>query len=85
MQSKASFDRIRKHFRQFLMVKDEAGKKYRFRFYGPRVLRTFLPSCTHEEPQQFFGPVERFHAPSLDGRAVLSYCLSTTGLFVREA
>jgi len=32
IESTASFRELRKHVRKFLMVKDEAGRKYRFRF-----------------------------------------------------
>lgn len=31
-----------------------------FRFYDPRVLRLYLPSCTTEELDRVFGSVERF-------------------------
>src|SRR5262245_18840995 len=34
LRSAASFDELRKHLRQFLLVTD-AGKRYRFRFYDP--------------------------------------------------
>jgi hypothetical protein len=63
LQSKADFHALRKHFRKFLMVKDEAGKRYRFRYYDPRVLRPFLASSTVAETKEFFGPVEAFYLP----------------------
>ena len=33
-----------------------------FRFYDPRVLRKFLPTCNADELQTFFGKVETFFA-----------------------
>jgi len=52
---------VRKHLRRFLMVLDPSGKPVYFRFYDPRVLPTFLTSCTDAEVQDFFGPIERFY------------------------
>ena len=49
---------LRKHFRKFLMVYDESGKTLYFRYYDPRVLRIYLPTCNAEELKIVFGPVE---------------------------
>jgi hypothetical protein len=49
-----------KHFRKFLIVKTEEGDELYFRFYDPRVLRIFLPSCDKEQLKEFFGPVSYF-------------------------
>jgi len=49
-----------KHFQEFLLVSDEKGKTYYFRFYDPRVLRVYLPTCNAEELEMFFGPVQKF-------------------------
>jgi hypothetical protein len=84
LQSRASFEELRKHFRHFLMVKDEAGKKYRFRFYDPRILRAFLPACTPDEVRQFFGPIERFYTLTRDGSGVLAFSRSDRGVRVVE-
>jgi hypothetical protein len=51
---------LRKHFRRFLLVKDPDGNQMYFRFYDPRVLQAFLPTCTRAEADQFFGPIEQF-------------------------
>lgn len=60
MISAASFDDIFKHFRKFLIVKTDEGKELYFRFYDPRVLRIFLPSCDSAQLKEFFGPVTQF-------------------------
>jgi len=49
-----------RHFRQFLMVTLETGEEAYFRFYDPRVLRAFLPTCNTRQLHEFFGPVQRF-------------------------
>ena len=51
---------MRQHFRRFLTVHDPAGKPMLFRYYDPRVLRVYLPTCNAEELAQFFGPVDCF-------------------------
>ena len=55
------FEEVRKHLRHFLTVELEGKKeKVLFRFYDPRVLRGFLPTCTPQEVLEFFGPIRRF-------------------------
>src|SRR5262249_35128420 len=41
----ASLEALRQHFRRFLRVRDEKGKILYFRYYDPRVLRAYLPTC----------------------------------------
>lgn len=54
-------DIVRRHLRHFLMILDEQEQEVYFRFYDPRVLRRFLPSCATEEVSSFFGPIRRFY------------------------
>lgn len=49
-----------KHFRHFLKVKKEDGEQLYFRFYDPRVLRVFLPTCDERQLRDFFGSVDYF-------------------------
>jgi hypothetical protein len=50
---------LRRHFRRYLRVSSEDGKRTMlFRFYDPRVLRLYLPTCTPRELTAFFGPAE---------------------------
>jgi hypothetical protein len=58
--SAASLSDLRRHFRRFLMVRDSKGKPMYFRYYDPRVLRTFLPTCNSEELKTIFGPVTSY-------------------------
>ncbi len=48
------FHEVRRHFRKFLMVQDDVGRELYFRFYDPRVLRVFLPTCTPQQAEAFF-------------------------------
>jgi len=49
-----------KHLRKFLIVENEEGREMYFRYYDPRVLRAFLPTCGAEQLKAFFGPVDTF-------------------------
>lgn len=64
---------LRRHLRRFLSVKLPDGRQVLFRFYDPRVLRTFLPTCNGEELQRFFGPIDAYYLESGTGDAVISY------------
>lgn len=56
----ASLRAMRSHFRKFLMVRDPDGKAIYFRYYDPRVMRVYLPTCTPDEAAFVFGPINRF-------------------------
>ncbi len=73
--SKSSFDELFKHFRKFLIVKTEEGKELYFRFYDPRVLRIFLPSCDAIQLKDFFGPVTQFFVEDNDPDFGIRYWL----------
>lgn len=53
-------DRLRHHFRQLLMVKLPDRKQVYFRFYDPRVLRLFLPTCNTQQIPLLFGPIQYY-------------------------
>jgi hypothetical protein len=57
LTSDKPFRELRKHLRHFLMVELDGRKKVYFRFYDPRVLRVFLPTCDASELTQFLGPI----------------------------
>lgn len=48
---------VRHHLRRFLTVRWASGQIMYFRFYDPRILRQFLPTCSPEQARNFFGPV----------------------------
>jgi hypothetical protein len=60
--SDLSFEETRKHLRRFLIVDSGTGSKSLFRFYDPRVLRVFIPSCAPVQRKEFFGPVRCYFA-----------------------
>ena len=75
LSSKSSLDELLRHFRRIIMVKDEAGKKFYFRFYDPRVFRPYLPTCSKQELSMIFGPVGRFFCEGENGESLIEYSL----------
>jgi hypothetical protein len=74
-----SLEEIRKHLRHFLTVDTEQGKRLLFRFYDPRALRMFLPTCNVGEVHQFFGPVGSFLIEEESPECVLRFRAGATG------
>ncbi len=75
---------LRTHFRHFLTVKLPDGKQVNFRYYDPRVLRLFLPTCNSEETTQFFGPVKYFLIEAEDPGLALQFTRGTKGAEKKE-
>lgn len=73
VRSPAILQDLRRHFRQFLQVEDETGKKFFFRFWDPRVLRMYLPTCIPIELRALFGPVERYCMEGEDPGELLEF------------
>jgi len=55
--SPAPSKELRRHLRRFLRVRTQRGDILLFRYYDPRVLRVYLPTCTPKEIATFFGPI----------------------------
>lgn len=52
-------EKVYKHLRKKFETIDEDGNDYFFRFFDPRVLRAYLPTCIDYEAKIFFGPIRR--------------------------
>ena len=72
-----------KHLRKFLIVASDDGKEMHFRYYDPRVLRVFLPTCEPEQLIQFFGPINAFLVEDQDGMLV-EYAQEAGKLVIKE-
>ncbi len=73
LTSPAGIEHLRRHFRRFLRVQDEGGKRLFFRYYDPRVLRPYLPTCNEGELATVFGPVTTFMAEAPTPGELLVY------------
>jgi len=66
--SRENINAVRQHFRKLNMVYDpESNNPLLFRYYDPRVLCLFLPSCDEEQTAAFYGPVQAFFAEAEEG------------------
>jgi hypothetical protein len=84
LQAKMDLNKLRLHLKQFLRVRDEQGHRLYFRFYDPRVLRVYLPTCTPEELQVFYGPITRFIMAGEDPSSLMEFSLQETKLKERH-
>jgi len=50
----------RRHLRKFLLADIEGGQRVIFRFYDPRVMRIFIPTCDAGQRTEFFGKIQHF-------------------------
>lgn len=73
-----------RHLRAMFRVRDEAGEEFYFRYYDPRVLRVYLPTCNAEETRLFFGPVETFLVESETPGRLLVCRPGRTGVKIEE-
>ena len=74
--SRQGFRALRNHLRALTVVYRKDGTPLYFRYYDPRVLRVFLPTCSPAQVKQMFGPVDAFLAESETGDAVCIYRLN---------
>jgi hypothetical protein len=64
-------------------VHDGEGTPMLFRYYDPRVLRVYLPTCNAEELKTVFGPVLRFVLEGNQPEELLHFHLNN-GALVQE-
>ena len=62
VKSDAELKDLRRHLRKFLLAQLPDGDTVLFRFYDPRVWRTYWQASTPEEQQQWLNGVEEFIA-----------------------
>ena len=81
--SRADLAEMRRHLRRLLTVHDEQGKPMLFRFYDPRVLRVFLPTCNAKELEEMFGPVMAYVVEGEEAQELLRFQV-TGGAWVKQ-
>jgi len=65
--SKSDIKTLAEHYSNMTIVSHEDGNEYFFRYYDPRVLRLYLPTCTNNEFKQFKGPSDYIFFDDKDG------------------
>lgn len=79
----ASLRQLRRHLRHFLMAQTPRGRLV-FRYYDPRVLRVYLPTCLTDELRLLFGPIECFWTEGKVPEDVLEFRLHRRGTLERR-
>ena len=82
--SRRSLLEMRRHFRALHEAYDERGNPLKFRYYDPRVLRAFLPTCNAGELKTLFGDVEQFFIESKDVGGISRYRIADGKLDIKE-
>lgn len=77
--AQVALDDLRGHFRTLLRVTDADGNLLVFRFYDPRVLRVYLPTCTPQERAAIFGPASKLIAEAGNGHSLIVYPADPAG------
>ena len=83
--SREGLQAMRHHFRKLLVVYDANNRPLYFRYYDPRVLRLFLPTCQREELTTIFGPVASYVLEAEDPQRALRFRTEDGALFREEA
>jgi Domain of unknown function (DUF4123) len=83
--SPASAEALWAHFRRHMLARTTDGERLVFRFYDPRVLLPFLPTCTAAQLRDFFGPVEHFSLEDDDGAALVTLRRDTARLLTQTS
>ena len=78
--STEDFFSLRRHLRRFLKVRSEEGQRLLFRFYDPRVLRSYLPTCSPEELEAFMGPIAWWVTEGPRGETLLRFTRADDGV-----
>lgn len=73
-----------RHLQGLIMVYDPQGKPLYFRYYDPRVLRIYLPTCNESELKSVFGPVSSFYVEGEDPDYLIHYALADGKLVERK-
>jgi len=75
LETEWPFEELKTHLRRFLRVKMESGETMYFRFYDPRVLRIFLPTCDQDQLLTFFGRIRSFWTENESGEEMTRWWL----------
>ena len=82
LRSGATLQAVRRQLRKNLQAMLPDGTVALFRFYDPRVWRTYLPTCAVADLKGWFGQVTEYQAESEDGAGRVTYRLGPGGLEV---
>lgn len=71
---------VRAHLRNLLTVYTEEGSPMMFRYYDPRILRTFLPTCSAGQLKSLFGKIDTFFSEDESRENLVRYQIESDQL-----
>lgn len=80
LRSTSGMETLRRHLKKLLVVKDQRDRRLLFRYYDPRVLRVYLPTCWANELEAVFGPVKAYMVEGGESGTVIQYRFDDRGL-----
>ncbi|HED35950.1 MAG TPA: DUF4123 domain-containing protein [Gammaproteobacteria bacterium] len=78
-----SLIRVRRNCKEILFVTDEGNRKMLFRYYDPRVMRRYLPTCMPDELKQVFGKVIAYAVENEDASGLNYFSLQQPELILQ--
>jgi hypothetical protein len=73
LRTETRFEELRRHLKGFLRVQDESGRRLLFRYYDPRVMREYLPTCWPRELATVFGPIDCYLMENEEAAGILEF------------
>ena len=78
------FRETRLHFRKLNIVNGPDNNPLYFRYYDPRVLRSFAPTCDAAYLKKLFGPVQRYIVEGPEPGSSISLALAEGALVQQQ-
>ncbi len=75
VNSTLSFEALHRYFRRFLQAMLPDGMTVMFRFYDPRVFRTYISAALHDEREPWFAGVDQYAVEAEGGEGLHQYRL----------
>lgn len=85
LEAPLDLEGVRAQLRRLLMAQLPDGRRVMFRFYDPRVLGLYLPTCLPGELAAFFGQIKVFYAFREDEDVVDVFSRGEDGRLVLES
>jgi hypothetical protein len=74
----------RRHLRKLNLVTGPDGATLMFRYYDPRIMRTFAPTCDLAQRKELFGPLRRIVVEAEKPNAAQIFSLTKDGELVER-
>lgn len=82
LRTSHEFPVLRRHLQTLSNVRLPNGRLAQFRFYDPRVLRSYLPTCTADELALVYGPIQEFVLEGEEPTSASRYVLERRRLVI---